>query len=461
MPKSLSPFAALAALWIVLALGFIAAAVPIGTINQGDYVRPGLYLLDEPSQTDPALTSWKFPDGHLAPNHRAGSSAFLFYATALVQSWVSDHFDLFVVGLLLRLAIAVLLAWLALRLARFSGDGSGTTATLLFVGLLVMAFAAHNTAFLQSLYPDAAFLLGLPLLIAAITLPPGWQRASLVFVAFGFCAASKVQYCYLPLLLAVLLCSRRSMRPDAPLLAVVLLAQVLSLLPFAAYGYGGVNRHHSTYLGSYLAMTPAELDRLGIDAEERSCIGADAWGNRLESAAAVQVAWRGDSCSAARDKSTSETLRPYLLIPTLLPRLISASVPAHFTVRYFHLDETTRYVVPVAPDNWASRALWHISEWRDRLVGPFAALAICVLAWFAVPSALVAPARLLALFAVSQVPVVLLGEGVRDLSKHLAGAQMALDFLIVLMAFGLTLPLRPAWRALRDKMRRTPSEQLP
>ncbi len=323
-----------------------------------------------------------------------------------------------------------------------------------------MAFAAHNTAFLQSLYPDAAFLLGLPLLVAAIVLPRGWRRAALVFVALGFCAASKVQYCYLPmLLLAVALCSRRSVPLDKPFVAVVLLAQALSLLPFAAYGYGGVNRHHSTYLGSYLAMTPAELERIGVDAQERACIGADAWGNRLESAAAVRVVQRGGPCPAARDKSTSDAVRPYWQFPSLLPRLVASSLPAHFTVRYFHLDESTRYVVSVAPGNWASGALWRISEWREGLIGPFAALAICVLGWFALPASLAAPARLLALFAVSQVPVALLGEGVRDLSKHLAGAQMALDFLIVLLAFGLALQLRPAWRALRDKMPRTHPER--
>ena len=40
---------------------------------------------------------------------------------------------------------------------------------------------------------------------------------------------------------------------------------------------------------------------------------------------------------------------------------------------------------------------------------------------------------MLALLALSQVPVTLLGEGVRDLSKHLAGAQYAVDLMLVLL----------------------------
>ncbi len=118
MQNRLSPRAALAALWIALALGFVAGAMPIGTINQGDYARPGLYLLDEPFKPDLVPTSWKLPGADLKPNYRAGSSTYLFYALAVVQSWVSDRFDLFVVGAALRLAMAGLLAWLALRLAR-------------------------------------------------------------------------------------------------------------------------------------------------------------------------------------------------------------------------------------------------------------------------------------------------------------------------------------------------------
>ena len=45
---------------------------------------------------------------------------------------------------------------------------------------------------------------------------------------------------------------------------------------------------------------------------------------------------------------------------------------------------------------------------------------------------LAAGGLLLGLFVVSQLIIVLLGEGVRDLSKHLWAAQLALDMLVVL-----------------------------
>jgi hypothetical protein len=44
---------------------------------------------------------------------------------------------------------------------------------------------------------------------------------------------------------------------------------------------------------------------------------------------------------------------------------------------------------------------------------------------------------LLALFVPSQIVVSLLGEGVRDLSKHLAAAQLCLDLLWVLLVLQL------------------------
>jgi len=47
---------------------------------------------------------------------------------------------------------------------------------------------------------------------------------------------------------------------------------------------------------------------------------------------------------------------------------------------------------------------------------------------------LAAGGLLLALLVVAQVIIVLLGEGVRDMSKHLWAAQLALDMLVVLTA---------------------------
>ncbi|MNV91962.1 hypothetical protein D3C71_1865080 [compost metagenome] len=41
---------------------------------------------------------------------------------------------------------------------------------------------------------------------------------------------------------------------------------------------------------------------------------------------------------------------------------------------------------------------------------------------------------MLGLFVVSQLIIVLLGEGVRDMSKHLWAAQLALDMLVLLVS---------------------------
>ncbi|MEG2425063.1 SDR family NAD(P)-dependent oxidoreductase, partial [Glutamicibacter sp.] len=87
--------------------------------------------------------------------------------------------------------------------------------------------------------------------------------------------------------------------------------------------------------------------------------------------------------------------------------------------------------------------LLRMSEARDRIVTPLAPLfllaALVLLAASRSRQAgclrpLAMGGLLLALFVVSQVVIVLLGEGVRDMSKHLWAAQLALDMLVVLTA---------------------------
>ena len=53
----------------------------------------------------------------------------------------------------------------------------------------------------------------------------------------------------------------------------------------------------------------------------------------------------------------------------------------------------------------------------------------------------------LGLFVVSQIAITMLGEGVRDLSKHLWAAQWALDMLVLLLALQALGWLRYGYQA--------------
>ncbi len=449
-------------LWLGLAL-FAAALVhgssPIGMMDQGDYPRTVSRIVGEPlpvSDDDapgaPA-TRWALREGIPRPNPSAGTPSFLFAAAAGVQAVYQDHFDLTQLALAAKLVWLAALGLFAVALGRQLRAGAKGQA-LLAASVLALSFAAHNVAFLQSLYGEFSFVLGLPLLLAAMLWREGGLRTLMMFSGLVLCGGAKTQFFYLPLLvLAVLWLQARGtdVRLRASTVAAVVLAQLICIAPLLVSDVMGFNRHHATYQGSYLAMSPDELDRLGLDSRERACIGVDAWGNRLASLQATQATPGDGPCPGAQAKTFGDTLRPYAVAPAAAWRLLSTGLLPHLTVDYFHVDRRVRYVVPLHADRgpvtgWL-RATSHL---RDALVRPWVVVVLLVVAMaLALRSlrrqpALAAALLLLALVFASQVAVSLLGEGVRDLSKHLAGAQFALDLMMVLMGALLVTGLRPS-----------------
>ena len=439
---------------MLLALAAFAAllvhgSAPIGMIDQGDYPRTVSRIVGEtlpaPADARPGApaTRWTLAEGLPHPNPSSGTSSFLFAAAALLQSRYQDRFDLRQLGLAAKLAFGLGLGLLAVAAGRRLGIGAAGQ-VLIATALLLVSFASHNAAFLQSLYGEFSYFLGLPVLLSAMLWPEGRLRRILLFTGLVLCGGAKAQFFYLPLLaLAVLWLHSRALRQRLPMptLAVLLLAQAVCAAPLLISDVMGFNRHHSTYVGSYLAMTEAERDRLGLDPAQRACIGVDAWGNRLPTIDSTRPLPGAGPCAAARDKTFLDTLRPYAVAPLVAWRLVGTGLPPHLTVRYFHVSTDTPYVVLLTRKTGRiTQGLQQLSFLRDALVRPWtlpllllAALACSAHAFRQANTGLAAPLLLLVLLFASQVPIALLGEGVRDLSKHLAGAQFALDLMVVLV----------------------------
>jgi hypothetical protein len=438
--------AALVTLCVLLVFG----SSSIGMIDQGDYPRTVSRIVGEPlppaadaAATAP-VTRWALRDGLPIPNASSGTSSFLFAAAAGLQSLYQDRFDMMHLGLAGKAGLAAALGLLAFAAGRRLGFGVAGQGALA-AGLLLTAFAAHNIAFMQSFYGEFSFFLGLPVLLAALLWPPGRWRLGLLAFGLLMCGGAKAQFFYLPLLvLPVLWMEARATgrRLGRPAVATVLLVQVICLLPLTISDVMTFNRHHSTHQGSYLAMTEAERDRLGLDPIERQCIGVDAWGNRLETLDAVRIVRDDDDCAVPWPKSLVDTLRPYAVAPMAALRMVTIGLPPHLTVRYFHVQDDNHYSASLkAKAGPVAKSLYWLTSFRDTILRPWTLplllVFVLVVAWRSLldrAMGLAAPLLLLLLLSLSQVPVALLGEGVRDLSKHLAGAQYALDLMLVLLA---------------------------
>lgn len=391
---------------------------------------------------------WALPERPFRMPGNPELASHMFTFAGWVQRYLPGNvFDLSRTALaakVLLLGYAAVLGWqCAVALQR-----GAVWCAVFALAWLAAFFMAHNIGMAQSFYAEYACLIALPLMLLGMLASRRAARLLCLGVGALVCGLAKVQYFYWPLL--VLLClwvgSRwQRVLPDRGLLKLLFAVQILCLVPLLIGKNAGLNAYHGVYLGSYMVLTPAQLDGLQLPAERRDCIGVDAWGNALSGPGGTQVQHTDRDCYPVTPKlGKGDVLRPYLHYPLTLWRLARFALPSHFTVQYFHVFPGHYYLQ--RHDGGAKPVtdlLLRMSEVRDRIVTPLAPLfllaALALLAasrsWHAVRlRPLAAGGLLLALLVVSQVVIVLLGEGVRDMSKHLWAAQLALDMLVVLTA---------------------------
>ena len=147
--------------------------------------------------------------------------------------------------------------------------------------------------------------------------------------------------------------------------------------------------------------------------------------------------------------SAEAVLIPYVRVPTLLPRMILETFEAHWTTAYFHLDQDNPYVRTKPGEGPFNTAMASLDNAVSCLaVGPLAVFVLLgSMALVAVRgrrrrSRTAAVAALLLAVIGSQLVVCLLGEGFRDLSKHLMLGLFALELLSVVL-LGAVLAKRP------------------
>ncbi|MFG5778963.1 hypothetical protein ACFIQF_18000 [Comamonas sp. J-3] len=402
---------------------------------------------------------WALPEG---PTRNPGNpelASHIFTLLAWVQRFLPGHvFDLArsaLVAKCLLLAYAWILGW---QCARALQRGA-IWCTAIALAWLAVFFMAHTIGMAQSFYAEYAFLLGFPLLLIGVLAERPKVRLWCLGLAALVCGLAKVQYFYVPLLLAVCIWAAshwQRLAPEKALIKLLLAVQVLCLVPVLIGKNAALNAYHGLYLGSYMVLTPEQFDGLGVSAEQRRCTGVDAWGAVLSGPGGTDVRDGDVSCFPVEPKlGKSDVLRPYLHYPQALLQLAQYALPHHFTVHYFHVFANNAYLKKL--DDRALPAtdwLLGMTNLRERTITPtapvflVAALLLFALSRRSASSGLrrlAVGGLLLSLLVVSQVLIALLGEGVRDLSKHLWAAQLALDMLVLLCVLQALAWLSQAW----------------
>jgi hypothetical protein len=430
-------------LLVVLAGAFLIRASE-GLIfqNDGDFLRTSGFMLQRATRA--LEVTGDFRSGPFGTIEEFSPAAYVFLAFGWIQRLFSSQYHLAVASIAGKV---VVLAGIAVLAAAAAGPQRPWARAVLFAGLAASAFAAHNAGLLKSFYLDYTVFLALPFLMAAFFAQPGAWRSTGLVVGSLVVGLSKVQFFYVPLLvLASLALVRRRSDPRIPAVVVagLLIAQVLCALPAQANPHRHLNYYHSTFFGSYLVMTPQQLQSLHLSPKEMGCIGVDAWGNFGAGPGALDVHPGKPTCVADRPPDISRVLQPYLSDPLTLARLFEFAFPGHFTVAYFHVYPDFRMLQVLEGSAPAGQGLLlKLTDWRERYLTPVVAwliavaLAVCLVGVRGGDRRYAPLLFFIVAFVGSQLVICLVGEGVRDLSRHLWAAQLSIDLLLPLLAWRL------------------------
>lgn len=423
--------------------------------NQSDFARTvGFMLLDAFSATQ---ARWNFVPGGFEHVEGINVASYCFGAFGWLQWIFSDHYELAVSSVAGK---AIVIALLAVAAHQLAGRGRPLVRALLFITLSLAAFQAHNIGLMKSFYAEYVFFLALPLLLVGLL-----ARDKLVFVVvLGLgsliVGLAKIQFFYVPALVGVcLVLTGRAgeLKSGRTIFVILLAAQLVCLVPLRQNNVSQLNYYQSTYFGSYMVLDEQQLRSVGLSDRELRCVGVDAWGHRASGAGGVKVESGSVTCHGLKRLTLKDVLEPYVRYPSIMFKLPLYALPAHFTVKYFHVYPDIGYLTRLdGPPRGIESLLMGLSDWRERLITPMApvllfwAVVACMLGLRAGQRRLASAILFLALFLASQVAVGLLGEGIRDLSKHLWAAQLALDILLCLLlyqtALGASRAARSWWR---------------
>ncbi len=427
---------------LVVGAFLIVASENLVFRDHGDFSRV-IHFMSAGLPMGPRALRWPFrPEGFVAIEH-FDLSSYIFWLFAKLQEPFHNFYDLQVSSIALKVLLIWFAALLTNRLATLM-RAPRAARYFIFPVVCLLFFVAHTIGVAKSFYSEYSFLLFFPALLYGLLAARSGLRTVMLVVGTLGCTLCKVQYFYLPTLIA--LCSgvvalRHRKKLDGKLMLALALTQAVGVATLADNRYKQLNYHQSTYFGSYMSLTPGQQRAIGLTPRQQACIGVDAWGWRALDPAGAKVVRGGTTCYGTQTLTLKEVLKPYLRYPWIPMLLLRETVPVHFTTTYFHVFHYFPYIAPSHADSYGSGLfLLKLSELRDRTVAPMSG-------WILLAGLLAGLWRrrenqqpwalaclFLTLFVVSQLFIGILGEGVRDLSKHWWAAQFALDALTLILA---------------------------
>lgn len=413
----------------LLCLFLIATTKNVYMLNTGDFHR-AIFPFMPPIPSFRHDMSLKYPLYEefwgIGKYAYRSTYSYILYFVAGIFKLATDQLDARILSAILKSAYVVVLFTLYKKICAHK---IGIIDYLTFVFLAIFMCSSSNIAFFPSFYQEQVLLLCMPAMVICLlhrknSLPTVFAFAISAFIIGG----SKSQFFYLPICLLAFTFYFNNYKKT--LAVSLLIAQVFSIA-FVLHSSGATNynKYHSAYYGIYAfekmngIKPPKEIDD--------KCIGIDAWGGQLDKERGSHRSAFGESCyNKNRDVSFMDSIKEYIKHPSIILKLpFDSIVRDNLVTDYIHVAKTIKVIID-DKDSWSSK----VTRAKDDAFGIYRMIIMLaiVLVFFSIKSlrSMSVPIAFVGVFGISQFYISFLGEGYRDLSKHLFGMSFSFDLML-------------------------------
>ncbi|CNE13835.1 hypothetical protein [Yersinia kristensenii] len=428
--------------WFVflLAVALVATTKDMYMLNTGDFHR-AIFPFMPPIPSFQHDMSLKYPlydeFWGISKYTYMSTYSYILYFTAELFKLVTNQLDARVLSALLKVLYLSTLFNLYIKI---TGKELKAYDLIIFFALSIFMCSSSNIAFFPSFYQEQVLLICLPIMATCLI-----NRNNSLFSAIAFSVAafviggSKSQFFYIPILslcfVVYFLNYRKTMAAMLVVFQILSIAFVLNSSDATNF-----NKYHAAYYGVY-AYEKMNGIKLPDNVSEK-CVGIDAWGGQLDKERGSHRSSLGKSCYQENQSiSFMDTIKEYVIHPEIVFQLpFDEIVKDNLVTDYIHVAKTIKVIID-DKHSWSSM----VTTLKDEVFGHYRIL--IMFAIFIVFAAVrnarnyLVPITFVSMVGISQFYISFLGEGYRDLSKHLFGLSFSFDLVVFIAISALIAKL--------------------
>lgn len=417
----------LVALVLALLVAFTSASLIM--MNTGDYSRAVFPFIEN----IPTFT-FNIPFSHplketfepISSYDYKSSYSLIVYAYASIIHLFSNNFSIVVYSSIFKFFYVIIISLLFFKVSELEDKRFLFISYLLCITPLI---SSSNLAFFGSFYQEQVILIFFPLLLLTVN-KRTTESYLTTFICITIIACSKGQFFYFPAIVFFyyLIYERKGMFLKIPLVAISLALSLLCMMfTTSTVAY---NKYHSVYFGVY------EYERInGIDLPEKAdknCVGIDFSGNRFDLKLGVIATKVGDKCfNLHKDVSFKDTINELVKHPSILFKLpFDDGVKTQLTENYFHVYKAMSLIIN--NDGFYAK-ITNVKDALYKNVRFFLLLLALVFSLVFRSDKISGIIFLCSSLGISQFYISFIGEGYRDMDKHLFGMNFSFDMAVLLI----------------------------